>query len=380
MYILIIGRGYMPANAPMLGIFEFDQAKVLYEAGHKVIYVSLDLRSFRRIRKFGKSHFVKEGIEVYDISIPLGRLPFSIMYCLGKAGLLYLYKDIEKKHGKPDVIHAHFTLIASISSILKQRYNIPFVTTEHSSLLAKDILNRNTIKAGKIAYKYADKVIAVSHSLSHYIKFHFNIDSIVIHNIIDFKYFTNNYDVKAVNKDDFVFLSVGNLIYRKGFDILIRSFYLSNFNNHVKLLIIGHGDDAQSLEKLIKEYGVQDNIKLLGFKNRKDIAFYMQNCNAFVLASRAETFGVVYAEALATGKPVIATKCGGPEDFIDKHNGLLVPVNDVDALKNALIYMLVNFKSYDSKFIAEKCKNLFSDTTIACHLIDAYKKIIRPFY
>ena len=63
----------------------------------------------------------------------------------------------------------------------------------------------------------------------------------------------------------------------------------------------------------------------------------MRHSNAFVLASRTETFGVVYIEALSQGLPVIATRCGGPESIVTSDNGLLVPIENIPELTKALL-------------------------------------------
>ena len=80
----------------------------------------------------------------------------------------------------------------------------------------------------------------------------------------------------------------------------------------------------------------------------------MKGCDAFVLASRAETFGVVYVEAMAAGLPVIATACGGPEDFVSEENGILIPADNEEKLTEALIEMYHMAHKYDKQAISEK--------------------------
>ena len=102
----------------------------------------------------------------------------------------------------------------------------------------------------------------------------------------------------------------------------------------------------------------------------------MESCDAFVLASRSETFGVVYIEALRSGLPVIATKCGGPEDFINETNGMLVPVNNIISLTGALQRMVVNIDKYNRKSISDDCLYKFAPDTIANQLFQIYTQII----
>lgn len=69
--------------------------------------------------------------------------------------------------------------------------------------------------------------------------------------------------------------------------------------------------------------------------------------DCFVLPSRSETFGIGFIEAFATGTPVIATRCGGPEDFVNEENGMLVDVDCVDELTQKMQKMFYTADKYD---------------------------------
>ncbi len=102
-----------------------------------------------------------------------------------------------------------------------------------------------------------------------------------------------------------------------------------------------------------------------------------READAFVLASRAETFGVVYIEAMAAGLPVIATDCGGPADFIRADNGLLIPVGDEKALADAMERMIRTRDSYDSAAIARGVRDRFSPAAVAGELEAVYRQIVK---
>jgi glycosyltransferase involved in cell wall biosynthesis len=72
-----------------------------------------------------------------------------------------------------------------------------------------------------------------------------------------------------------------------------------------------------------------------------------------VLPSRYETFGVALVEAMATGLPVVATRCGGPEDIVTEETGRLVPATDPDALAEALRTLRTDWTAYDPDHIRE---------------------------
>lgn len=374
MFVLFISRGYPTEKYKMNGIFEFDQAKALAEAGHKVVYVAVDVRSIRRWRKWGFERKSLGGVEIYCINIPLGRVP---RWLLDKAyiwGLKYLYKKILKEQGKPDILHAHFTGLGFAASMLKKETNIPLVITEHSSQLNKPNIEEKLYKKASIAYKNADALIAVSPAFAKRIKEKFNIKPIYIPNIVDTDIF--KYSPK-LRDDRFNFVSTGNLIYTKRMDLTIEAFYRAFYkNDNVTLTIFGEGPERLKLEEIIKNYKLGNRVILKGMCPRQAIAKQLSYSDCFVLASQSETFGVAYIEALAVGVPVIATKCGGPEHFVNDKNGFFVPVDDIDSLTGAMQYMYHNINKFDRESIASETRNTYSPIAIANKLKEVYQEVI----
>ena len=94
------------------------------------------------------------------------------------------------------------------------------------------------------------------------------------------------------------------------------------------------------------------------------------------MPSKTETFGVACIEALSQGLPAIATKCGGPEEFINDNNGILVPVDDVDALAESMTKMHATYECYDRTAIAEECLCKFSPSVIAKQLTSIFEEVV----
>ena len=99
----------------------------------------------------------------------------------------------------------------------------------------------------------------------------------------------------------------------------------------------------------------------------------MMNSDCFVLSSNFETFGVVLIEALACGLPLIATKCGGPEDIINKQNGILMDVENQLQLEDAMITMYKNAHNYDKEKLRNYAKEKFGEKTFIENVIKYYK-------
>lgn len=376
MYILIVSRGYPSDKYKMHGIFEFDQAKALIKAGHKVIYLVVDMRSIRRTRKWGFESLEKEGVKIEAINIPCGRIPADWLNRVSIIAFKHLYKKINNKYGQPDIIHAHFINSGYWVAKSFDDSKIPLILTEHFSGINQKQISPKLLKIGSYTYPRMNKVIAVSSHLAKNIKEKFHIESVIIPNIVD----TNNFSYKASmkeNRENFNFVSTGSLVPNKRMDLLIKAFHKTfHKNKKVNLYIFGEGFERRKLEKLISELGMKEQIFLKGLVDREAIAKTMNESDCFVLASQLETFGVACIEAMAAGLPIIATKCGGPEDFITNLNGLLVPVDKVNDLANALDYMYNNISCYDNELISKLSRDKFSSSSIARRLTEVYEEII----
>jgi len=171
-------------------------------------------------------------------------------------------------------------------------------------------------------------------------------------------------EIKNIKKysDPFIF-SAGRLIYQKGFDILIRAFKIIHDEspNNISLKIAGNGPDKESLFELTKKLGLNDKVEFLGELNRNEITYYYNECEFFVLTSRcAEAFGNVCLEAIAAGKPVIASDVGGVGEIIQNEiNGFLIkPIRIIQ--RNAKMEQLYEI---DERSLASMIKRLIDNPT-----------------
>lgn len=137
-----------------------------------------------------------------------------------------------------------------------------------------------------------------------------------------------------------VLVAAGRLHPQKGFPHLVRAFAAVRRVRPCRLLILGEGPERGSLEKLVAELGLCDDVALPGFDENPYSA--MRRATAFVLSSLYEGFGNVLVEALAVGAPVISTRCPvGPDEIIaDGVTGLLVPPADDEALAQSILRIL----------------------------------------
>lgn len=380
MYILMISRGYPTVKEPQWGCFEQDQAEALQRYGHKVIVVSVDNRFLWRYRKIGVTKKVKDGVVYYNsfwaprkLVSTLCGMDFSVR--LTMIQLERMYKRIVHEHGKPDVIYGQFFFNTYLGIFLKKKYGIPLVGIEHAGRFNQDRLDPYTLKLATYAYNYVDAVIAVSETLKARLKYHFKKDAYVVHNLVSSVF--ENAIRKVSTSENFQFVSTGSLVYGKGFDILINAFAASGLvAKGIKILIIGDGVEKEKLQSQISSLHLDDNIILVGQKSKDEIVKILCDSHAFILPSRSENFSVAVLEALSVGLPVIATICGGIKECINEKNGILVPVEDTQALCAALKEMYLNYSKYDMNYIMTDYQNRFSSSVIAKQLTDIFETVV----
>lgn len=378
MTILMIPRGVPTSRETQYGNFEYEQAKAFVRLGHKVIIATVDTR-FRFIwRKVGFSIYQQDNILIYTLFI----CPGVIIGLFGTKALerflswqwRKMANCIMEHEGKIDVIYPHYLFNTHKAVHFFNQFHAPVVAMEHWSEINKPIILPHIQKMGEDTYPKVDKLLTVSNAAGTSIKKHFGVDSTVVHNMIgdNFTYVPQQHERNRV-----LFVSTGNLIHRKGFDLLIESFArLQLPKDKWALNIIGTGEKYDDLKKLIAKHNLTENIHLIGKQTSEQIIKWLNESDVFVLSSRMETFGVVYIEAMACGLPIIATPCGGPEEYVNEKNGLLVPVDDVDALATAIKYMYEHHQDYDRQAIADDCKARFSSEVISKQLIDIFADVL----
>ena len=156
----------------------------------------------------------------------------------------------------------------------------------------------------------------------------------IIYNPVDTSFFTSEEDQK-----DFA-LVIARMEPEKGIDLLIGA--LQNVDD-LKVKIAGEGTERDRLTSQIEMLGLQHRVELLGEQNRFQIRDFLNDCSFLILPSKYETFGNVLLEAMSCGKPVVATKSGGPLEIINKNTGILCDANKA-SLEGALIEMKMRRK------------------------------------
>ena len=375
-YILEVSWGCPSDRYPLHGLFQFDQAKALTDVGEKIVFLALDMRSIRRWRKWGVSFRTRYGIPVCEYSFPYGPFSPEKKYRIQDRGFDRSMAKIERRYGKPGCVHFHGVMEAISGMAYCVERGIPYVITEHITPVEEgEKVHSRMVDA----YAHASRIIAVSNRLAEDVRIVYGAHAdAVIPNIVDLEIFcraandhsemasfTGDAD-KQREHDEFVFITAARLVGGKGLSVLLNAF--STLPDTTRLIVMGDGPLKAELEHEAGLLGITDRVSFTGAYLRPEFAGRLQDADCFVLPSESETFGIVYVEAMAAGVPVIATKCGGPEDFVDESSGILVPVGDVGGLILAMKKMIDSAYKYDRLQISEKCRCRFSPDVIATQI------------
>lgn len=278
------------------------------------------------------------------------------------------------EHGTIHVLHAHVSFPGGyIAWRLSRETGIPFVITEHMGPFPF----AQFVRGGKVVDDVADplrrarRVTAVSESLALAIRERTGVEAVVIPNGVDEAFFTPG----PGSAEGFTFLTVAALQPGKGVEELLRAIAPLGPLPGMRFRIGGDGAQAASLRALATRLGVAERVAWLGPLTREQVRDEMRACDAFVLTSRHESFGMVYAEALACGKPVIATRCGGPESIVREANGVLVPVGDVAAIAGALAAFAKRERRFDAAAIRADFEARFASRVVAARFMALYRQV-----
>ena len=151
-------------------------------------------------------------------------------------------------------------------------------------------------------------------------------------------------DAKAVVANDAI-LGVGRLVPSKGWDVLVRALVrCRQADCRVRLILIGDGPERGSLEKLTRELAIDNHVDFRGAQDHDVVMHTISASQLVVIPSRRDTFGLVALEAVAAGKPVVATRVGGLPEVLEGADALLVEPDNPVALAEAITSMLARIE------------------------------------
>ncbi|MDD5251271.1 MAG: glycosyltransferase family 4 protein [Patescibacteria group bacterium] len=274
-----------------------------------------------------------------------------------------------RKEPPAGLIVSHLLPIGEIAYLMKKRRGLPYVVFVHGydlalaahaggrkRLLAKRILGKADLVVANSGYtsKLAEALGAAPERLM-IAKPSPNIPP---YHVVEPALMAAT-RARFAGPEDFLLLSVGRLVKRKGFDTCLQAVADLNCGRHsVRYVIVGEGPDRERLTRMAHDLGIADLVTFLGAVPQEDLPALFASCDVFVMVPRSvgpdvEGFGIVYLEAAVFGKPVIGSRSGGvPEAVLDGETGILV-----DPLKPAELAAKICRLRYDREYAAKLGEN-----------------------
>ena len=275
-----------------------------------------------------------------------------------------------EKYNKPMKFYAHFSFPSGFSANrLSEYYHIPYIVMEHHSIFFRNKLSTFIRKETKRTIMNSDAFFCVSEALKVAISSHTGCPLnklLILNNVID-KSFTY---IEPKKKVRFCFFSAGNLVKIKRFDLLISAASILNMKGiDFCIRIAGQGVEYEALMEKVKKLNLIGNLEFIGRVGKNEMLREYSLCDAFVLVSRRETYGVAFREALIVGRPVISSDNGGINEGWDDAFGVIVNNITPKRLAESMEAMINGYGSYDLKKISDIAGTKFSNESVCSILI-----------
>jgi glycosyltransferase involved in cell wall biosynthesis len=364
MHVLVVPSWYPTTEAPLDGIYFAEQARCLNRNGFQVGVVYPEQQSLRRASwsALREKHFQTEW--THEDGLPtLRRYSWNVWWrsppglrCRVRSAVRLAHRYVER-YGPPDLIHAQSGHWAGAAAArIGDAYSVPSVLTEHFSGFHRGTIFPWRWSIVEEGYRKASAVAAVSSSLKTALVERGLAPAarVTVHpNLAPTTQFPRPPDGRP-SAPPVRFVTVARLSPQKNIGGLLRAFArIAADDSSVVLTVVGDGPTRTELETCAHRLGIDDRVTFQGELDREGVRDVLWDAHAFVLPSHYETFGVVLLEAMATGLPVVATACGGPDDLVTPDTGFLVPAHDTDALSDALRRMRNEAASFDPAAIRQ---------------------------
>jgi len=354
-----IGGAAMAMFHLMLGLTSFDVEPILLSTIPKQEY----LRLYQRLR-------------AKNIKIVLSNFSFkSLLYWVW---LFFSSLRVIKKY-KIDIVHCHGTkealVVGLAAKLLKRRLvytvegdpNLEISISPHNYTLFDKLLLKFSWNIG---LKLADKIVGCSNWMAEHLK-KYNVKAVGIPNPIDYERFSR---ITAHGSN---IVCIARFEKVKNIETLIMAASeILKKNPDVKLVLVGGGRQEKKLRALAEELAISDNVEFQGF--RPDVEKILEDAAIFVLPSIYEPFGMVAAEALASGLPVIVSRVGGLREIVREGlNGFSFNPRDWHELSEKMLLLLEDQKLREEmKNKARESAKDFSPENVALKYLRVYLNVL----
>jgi glycosyltransferase involved in cell wall biosynthesis len=284
------------------------------------------------------------------------------------------------KFGIPQISHMHiFTRPVLLAFYIQWKYKAPYIITEHSSHFVHELPEWLPPKKqfAQYAARRAKFITVVSETLKEAISgFGLKGRYAIVPNVVFVRDSTSPKELYAEVK----IVAIGGLSdERKNIKGLIEAFAeIENQLPQTSLSIVRPVPD-EMLKQTAETTGLLNKkIFFHDYLSNDDVYKLLADSSFLVVNSLSETFSMSAAEALACGKPVLTTRCGGPEEFVSEERGRLIDVSNPAQLKEALIWMRNHYQEFDEERLKSFIREHYSPEVVGKKFLQLYERSLKP--
>ncbi|KZE97465.1 N-acetyl-alpha-D-glucosaminyl L-malate synthase BshA [Geobacillus stearothermophilus] len=320
------------------GVVATELGKLLAEKGHEIHFISSSM-PFRLNKVYGNIYYHEVNVNQYSVfQYP----PYDLALANKIAAVA--------KRERLDVLHAHYAVPHAVCAVLARQMvgELPIVTTLHGTditVLGYDPSLSDMIKFG---IEQSDIVTAVSDALMRQTYELLDVQKPIytVYNFVDERVYRRREAGHlrreyGISEQEKVVIHVSNFRKVKRVPDVVRAFAIVRRHMPAKLLLVGDGPEMTVVCRLVKELGLNGDVRFLGKQDKLEELYSISD--VMMLLSEKESFGLVLLEAMACGVPCIGTAIGGiPEVIEDGKSGFLCPLGDVEEAARRTLMLLTD--------------------------------------
>ncbi|MBI5763730.1 MAG: glycosyltransferase [Planctomycetes bacterium] len=397
--VLVLSHMFPHPEQPSSGPFIHEQVKALRQHGGVDARVVVGrpywmthrnpIKAWRANRTYWRYHRRCLQWWEYD-SVPVVYLPYRIFGPYFTQGWSYQSSVVAalpwiQQGFDFDIIHAHTAYLDGAAGLgVARKTGHPLIITEHtgpfSMLMRNPLVKRSTLRA----MRAAKRVIVVSRAQGRAVSSELGPSEsdhvMVVPNVVDTEAFHPPAEWTPDSSSPRI-VFVGYFVPIKQLPLLLDAFVLVRETvPGATLRLVGGGESREQeveLNEEIRRRNLNSAVIVQGHQSREKIARILRDeCDVLVLCSQSETFGCVLTEAMASGKPIVATRCGGPEDIVlNDRVGRLCENGNPDALAHAILAVVSNIRNYNAQEIRTTAESNFGHSSVVKRLCEVYRGV-----
>jgi glycosyltransferase involved in cell wall biosynthesis len=338
-----------PTFLPVVGGAELGIHEIYSRLGHRhEVTILTPVPADRSVQLYGSTDSLQAPYRIHELLPNLSRSgPGFVSKAVRRSSLPYIW-EIRQLLARERFDVANFHYISPHGGALQYTTRVRSLPTMLSLVGRQDVVR--LLPFGR--RRYAERVLAAASSVAPISRYYLEDLRRVRHlQVIPYGVDTNSFAPSArsdnlrrslgVNANDFLLLTVQRLTNVKRVDVVIRAMaQVVRRRANVVLAVVGQGEEMERLQALTLSLGLQDHVRFVGYVSNDALPNYFASADAFVFHSLFETFGIVFAQAMSSGLPIVAARTSCVPEVVLPANGSLVAPFDLDAFADAVLAYL----------------------------------------